>query len=86
MDKCTLRRRISAVDFALWELQLFLDTHPHCAEALQKRAQLQAERHQLVSLYETNFGPLVLTSHDVKGDCWSWIDDPWPWDLEGGCC
>ena len=86
MDKCALRRRISAVDFALWELQLFLDTHPQCTEALQKREQLMAERHQLISQYEAHFGPLVLTSRDVQGDCWSWTNDPWPWDLEGGCC
>lgn len=86
MDKAALCRRISAVDFSIWELQLFLDTHPHCAEALEKRRQLMAERQRLIDLYESNFGPYAVEARHVDGERWSWIDDPWPWDLEGGCC
>lgn len=86
MDKAALCRRISAVDFSIWELHLFLDTHPHNTEALEKRRQLLAERARLIELYEQNFGPYAVSPRHSKGDRWAWIDDPWPWEPEGGCC
>lgn len=84
MDKAALKRRISAVDFSIWELHLFLDAHPNSTEALEKRRQLMIERAQLIENYEQCFGPYAVDPRRVDGDCWTWINDPWPW--EGGCC
>ena len=39
-EQARLRRRISAVQFAAWELHLYLDSHPHCAQAADKLALL----------------------------------------------
>lgn len=86
MDKATLRRRIAAIEFSMWELHLFLDTHSDCEEAIEKRRRLLAEREQLVAMYESHFGSYYGTAMNDNGDVWSWVDDPWPWDLEGGCC
>ena len=32
--------------------------------------------------YEETYGPLRQTSVGDSG--WTWINDPWPWDYEGG--
>ena len=86
MDKATLRRRIAAVEFSMWELHLFLDTHPDCEEAVEHRLRLMAERKELLTMYESRFGDYYGTSMHADSDVWSWVDDPWPWDLEGGVC
>lgn len=86
MDKATLRRRIAAIEFSMWELHLFLDTHSDCEEAIEKRRRLLSEREQLVTMYESHFGSYYGTAMNDNGDVWSWVDDPWPWDLEGGVC
>lgn len=79
-ERGQLRRRISAVDFALFELVLFLDTHPDDVRAMRMRDQYKKKRDELVAEYESHFGPYVVTADDVTGDQWTWIDNPWPWD------
>ena len=75
-----MRRRISAYDFTIWELGIYLDTHPQDTRALNRRKQAQAERARLVAEYTSQFGEYITNSNDVTGDRWSWIDNPWPWD------
>ena len=41
-DQARLRRRISAVQFAAWELHLYLYSHPNFAEASKKLAVYRA--------------------------------------------
>ena len=77
-----MRRRISAVDFAIWEMEVFLDTHPDDARALKVREQYRQKRAELVGEYEMRFGPYVVTSDDVNDSRWTWLDNPWPWDYQ----
>lgn len=79
-DREALRRRISAVQFAAWELHLFLDSHPNNAQAAAKLADYRAKADELTAQYEEKYGPLHLTSRETSR--WAWISDPWPWDGE----
>lgn len=79
-NACALRRRIGAYRFAVWEMTLYLDTHPDCAAALEKLRELQAVTGRLVEEYEGQYGTLVLTSDEACGERWSWVDGPWPWE------
>lgn len=73
---------ISALSFALYDMNLFLDTHPHDAEAKAyfqefKKAYVQKEKE-----YAARFYPLMqVFCEDGKG--WNWNAGPLPW--EGGC-
>ncbi len=84
-NRAALVRRIHALDFALLELNLFLDTHPDCEEALYKRREYQAERMALIEAYESQYGPYVVTAKQVQGEHWSWVDGPWPWEYGREC-
>ncbi len=81
-DKGTLKRRIYALQFALLELALYLDTHPCDEEALKLRTMWMKELDGLKADYCARFGQLVLTQKDVPADNWCWINDPWPWDFQ----
>ena len=66
---------ISRVQFAAWELHLYLDTHPNDAQAALRYKELEAEYQRLLAEYEQEFGPIILPA---QGN--SWLDDPWPWE------
>lgn len=60
--------------FAAWEMRLYLNTHPNDESALQMFEQICRQTHQ--PNYACTFAPCV------HNGCWTWIQDPWPWELE----
>ena len=85
-NKQALRRRIDALAFALYETQLYLDTHPDDERALKARQVYAQRTDEAVAAYERAFGPYILTTDDVPpGDTWTWIDSPWPWEKGEAC-
>lgn len=76
MDKCKLLREISAVEFAAWELHLYLDTHPCDEKAMAMHKKYSARAQQLTEEYEETFGPLT---HRADSG-FQWIKNPWPWE------
>ena len=74
-----LMRKLSAVDFAAHELQIYLDTHPDDSSAAQALSQYDSQALLFRQDYENRFGPLTPGSN---GSRWAWIADPWPWNNE----
>ena len=79
-----LTRKLAAADFSLYEMRLFLDTHPHDCEALNKFKEYRAKRDLIADEYQCKFGPLTSSANDSQQ--WDWIKNPWPWDYEEGIC
>ena len=80
VDRNTLLKRISAYQFAIYDLALFLDSHP-CDEAgMQLMRMYQDKLCCLINEYEQSYGPLVRTHMDVQESWTEWVRDPWPWD------
>ena len=73
---------LMALDFAIKELNLYLDTHANDQEVLQlywsyiKLAKEGREK------YEKMYGPLMSTDLTPE-DGFAWLNDPWPWDVGG---
>ena len=72
-------RSLSAAQFALWELHVYLDTHPTDLEAVALHEKYEKKYRSLKQDYESAFGPLSPTTGEGVG----WLQDPWPWDAEG---
>ncbi len=79
-NRLAIRRRIEAYDFAIVDMNLFLDTHPTDCKALALFKAYVEKRNMLIAEYEAMFGPYIATVTDVDGDDFAWICDPWPWD------
>lgn len=77
-----LLRRIAALDFALVDIQIFLDTHPNDAEALAKLDEYEQKARALREEFERNYGPIK--SINAEPNRWAWIANPWPWDNQEG--
>lgn len=83
MKNFEMIKRIHAYDFAIYEMVLYLDTHPDCTRGLEKLSRLKAERTALVSEYERRYGKYIECHSDVPTERhWNWIDGPWPWENE----
>ena len=79
-EKNMLMRKIQAENFAVWELHMFLDTHPDDQKAMSKLKQHEERLAMLVKEYESKYSSLQQKSNDQK---WQWINEPWPWEYEG---
>lgn len=74
---------LMALDFAITEMGLYLDTHSGDKEAFalfQKYVQMAKEGR---AEYERRYGPLQ-QCQTAAADSYVWPEDPWPWNMEGG--
>lgn len=79
-EEDAMRRRIRAMQFASWELHLFLDSHPGNCEAARKLEEYREKTRALVKEFEEKYGPMGESSQNTSR--WAWICDPWPWEKE----
>lgn len=77
-----LMRQINSYQFSMWELHIFLDTHPNDCRTAQKLEEYRKITADLVAKYEATYGPMHLTS--ATSSRWDWVSNPWPWDLDQG--
>lgn len=71
---------IQAVDFVVYELVLYLDTHPNDSQAIQQYNQYIHYSKQLKAKFEALYGPLHF-SVAKNLQQWEWSDQPWPWQV-----
>ncbi len=81
VDKCSLLRELSSVEFAAWELHLYLDTHKCDKKALEMHEKYTKRAAELKEEYEECFGPLTHKSESGP----EWLKNPWPWEYKE-CC
>ena len=89
-NQCTPREnllnRINEVSFAVHDIPLYLDTHPKCKEGLAFYPECDKERQKLMKEYAQCYGPLTVDdASESGGDTWKWAEQPFPWEVEGGC-
>ncbi len=77
-----LLRKLSSVQFALWELHLYLNTHPNDMSALAMHEKYELQLRKIRAEYEENYGPLT----PKRGEGIEWLKNPWPWDTGAGDC
>ena len=71
--------QLQALNFAVQDLALYLDTHRDDQEALELYRSYQKMYRECREQYQKKYGPLNQQSMD---DCrqYRWLDDPWPWE------
>ena len=82
MNRDELMSRIQETGFAVFDTVLFLDSHPTCRMALDFYNDNKRMYENYVAEYEKNFGPLTVGGQPADADSWTWIQGPWPWELE----
>ncbi len=78
----SMLKKLSAYQFALWEMHLYLDTHPWDLTILEAHNRTAAKYKQLRNEFEEVCYPLTADkAHGVE-----WLKGPWPWDIEECDC
>lgn len=78
-DRQQFLKKVQMYQFAAYDLQLYLDTHPNDKKAFEMFRDLVMKHKEAVKEYEAKFGPLS-AFHAANFDRYNWLDDPWPWD------
>jgi spore coat protein JB len=81
IEKIELLKQITALDFVIIDLHLYLNTHPTDGEALSKYNMLVAQAKGLKQTYEQMYG-MIYAHGDRSPYPWQWINQPWPWEYE----
>lgn len=79
MNRDSLLKQLTVLDFAAVDLQLYLDTHPDDAEALKQYNDTIIQADALRAEYEKRFGPLF-SFRSYEYEQFNWPDNPWPWE------
>ena len=80
VNKQALLHDIQKLEFACLDLNLYLDTHPECEDALKDYNMFSTELTKLKNLYRRNFGPLANFGSCPSQYPWKWLSEPWPWE------
>lgn len=76
-----LMEELQSIDFALVELNLYLNTHPNDANAVNEYNHYVQESNKLRQKIESIYGPMRNFGNSYAGYPWNWSDPPWPWEL-----
>ncbi|MGN8630310.1 spore coat protein CotJB [Blautia sp. HCP3S3_G3] len=85
LNQKQLLQEINEVSFAVNDIHLFLDTHPCDKQAMDFFKTVASRRRELMTLYAREFGPLTVDDAlETDSDTWKWMEQPFPWEQEGG--
>ena len=73
---------IMQYEFAINDLNLYLDLHPNDTSVVSLFKNLVKESKKTIKEYEREYGPLAVC--DVESNTFDWIEEPWSWDKENG--
>jgi spore coat protein JB len=77
-ERESLLGQIQMYNFAVTDLNLYLDLYPNDTRAVQMLEEYSKAKKELSNQYEMKYGPLMVS--DVVGNNFDWIDNPWPWE------
>ena len=77
-DRIRLLDEIGKVDFALKDLNLYLDTHPRDVQAIESFRYYNGVKKQLMKEFAEKYGPLSLDYVVADAKEWSWALQPSP--------
>ena len=74
---------ITVIGFVLYDLMLYLDTHPTDQNGLDYFNHYNKIYTQMRKEYALRYGPLTPNCYDRMNNEWTWVTEKMPW--EGEC-
>ena len=84
-NRQALLEKVMQYNFAITDLNLYLDTHPDDACAVNMYNSFTKQLNEAIRNYECKYGPLTNFGYGKSGCPWQWVEQPWPWDREFNC-
>lgn len=71
---------LNQIQFAMHELNLYLDIYPNDANAMKEFRNLKNTYNNLLNDYENRFGPITVNSEYLNNTPFAWSVSAWPWN------
>ncbi len=81
-DREALLNKVREYDFAMVDLNLYLDNFPSDREKLVLYNKYLKQKKLYTDEYEKRYGPLSLESDVLNNHPWLWLTPPWPWEVK----
>jgi spore coat protein JB len=81
MSRDEMLKKLTALDFYIIDLHLYLNTHPSDKDAIMKYNAMVKEASAIRQDYQEQYGMLMAGCTPSKIP-WQWIDNPWPWQYK----
>ena len=76
-NKENMLKEVMALNFAITDIGLYLNTHPTDVNAIKLHHEY-VEKYKVVSeKYQKLYGPLTLNYASDSCNIWRWVEDPW---------
>lgn len=82
MNKKEMLKAVQKLNFAAYDLLLYLDTHPCDRKAFKLFTELVEKLKKAIEEYEKMYGPLEAYNTAAQ-DTFNWLKEPWPWEKQG---
>ena len=76
----TPKHQLQALNFAITELGLYLDTHSSDSDAAALFDQYVEQYAEVLRQYEKSHGSTTQMGAALNGE-YDWLKDPWPWEF-----
>lgn len=73
--------KLGSLQFSLWELHLYLDTHPMDTAAEARYRGYKKCYDEVRAEFTEKYGPLS----PLEGNGAKWLKSPWPWEKQEEC-
>ena len=80
-NKKRLLQKVQQYEFAVIEAKEYLDSHPADQEAIRYFQNASRHLQQQLAAYEEKYGKIAAGEGEMTR--WAWVDEPWPWQMEG---
>ena len=81
-ERQRLLLEVQKYEFAMWDLNLYLNTHPMDRNAMMLFDQYRNSYKKAKSDYESKYGGLCLENVETNAGYWPWNKSVWPWEGE----
>ena len=79
-DQAKMLTDIDSLEFALIDLNLYLDIYPDDKNTIALFNKYRNEQNELLNEYQNKYGPILLNSDALNNMTWMWDNNPWPWE------
>ena len=79
-DQAKMLIDIDSLEFALIDLNLYLDIYPDDKNTIALFNKYRNEQNELLNEYQNKYGPILLNSDALNNMPWMWDNNPWPWE------
>ena len=80
-EQAAMMLKLQQIGLTMDDLQIYLDTHPYDANAIERFNMACSEYQEIAASYSSQFTPLSENTPSNNMEAWDWALSDFPWDF-----